>query len=197
MTARALLHKCVGRPRGPRLLTGALLLLNLSLPCMQRPARAVTDYTIRGTITESGVDAPGVTVTLTGVGFTTTTATTGSDGSYSFTVPPGTYTATPSTSTANNAFIPASAPITVATGNAFQSFLVVTAYTISGTVTLNGSPAAGVSIQGGNSEPPTTPQSPLNTSNVRVPTSCEPSAPTPTSAPASLRARSTQQMSLK
>ncbi len=101
----------------------------------------VATYTISGTITAAGLALSGVIVTGSG---TLGSQTTDGSGHYSFTgVPYGTsYTLTPSKD--SYTFNPTTASGTL-TGNATENFMAQ-AYTVSGTVTINGEPLSGVTI---------------------------------------------------
>lgn len=107
-------------------------------------------YTLSGTITVNGSPLPGVTVSLQGTSFSTVT---GSDGTYSLTVPNATYTVVPSL--AGYTFTSATLTVPDSNGNVTgQNFtaipIPVQTYTISGSVTLNGNglPGVTVSLQG-------------------------------------------------
>ncbi len=106
-----------------------------------------TTYGISGTVSRAATS--GVTMTLSGAASATTT--TASGGTYSFAgLANGTYTVTPSKS--GYTFSPASASETVSganiTGVNFTATAVPT-YSISGTITLNGSGLAGVTVTSG------------------------------------------------
>lgn len=108
------------------------------------PTPPVT-YSISGTVTQSagGAVVSGATITLSGA--SSATATTATDGTYSFTgLANGSYTVIPTL--AGNALSPASSAITVSganvTGKNFTATVAATTYSISGTV----SGASGVTI---------------------------------------------------
>jgi hypothetical protein len=103
-------------------------------------------YTISGTITLNGTGLAGVTVSSSAG-----SATTNGSGAYTISgVANGSYTLTPSL--AGYTFNPTSQAITVSGGNATQDFTSTqNTYTISGTITLNGTGLAGVAVNyGGN-----------------------------------------------
>ena len=105
----------------------------------------VNGYTVSGTLT--GAAGAGATVTLNGPITLTTTAD--NSGAYSFlTVPNGTYSVTPSSSTAT--FAPAQQTITVNSANATVSAFASTAntYTISGSISGAGGNGATLTLSG-------------------------------------------------
>ncbi len=104
-------------------------------------------YSISGTVTTSGVGLSGVTITLTGTG--TGYATTDAYGNYTLTgISNGTYSVTPSKS--GYTFSPGSTSVTLngvnQTGKNFTATAISSTYSISGTVTYNGSGLSGVTI---------------------------------------------------
>ncbi len=100
---------------------------------------SVAVYTITGTI--SGPGASGATVKLTGSA--TATATANTSGTFSFTVPNGSYTVTPATT--GFAYTPASKAVTVSGANVAVSFTSVVTYAISGTI--SGSAGSGATVK--------------------------------------------------
>jgi len=102
-------------------------------------------YSISGTVTVSGSPLAGVTITLTGA--SKAVATTGSDGTYSFTgLAAGSYTLTPSMT--GYIFTPTSMKVTLnknLTGRNFTA-TVVPKYSISGKVTVSGQPLANATV---------------------------------------------------
>ena len=104
-------------------------------------------YTISGTITLDGQPLAGVTVS-DGNGHT---AVTNDAGNYDMVnLPPGAYTVTPSL--AGYAFSPASRSVTITNADVVNANFSATllTYTISGTITLDGQPLAGVTVSDGN-----------------------------------------------
>jgi hypothetical protein len=99
-------------------------------------------FTISGTI--SGTGGNGATVSLTGAATATTTAN--ASGVYSFTVPNGTYTVTPSKT--GFVFTPASTAVTVSGANKTANFSSAQAFTISGTISGAGGSGATVKLTG-------------------------------------------------
>ncbi len=99
-------------------------------------------YTISGTI--SGTGGSRAMVNLTGSATATATASTA--GTYSFTVPNGSYTITPSKT--GFAYTPASQSVTVSGANTTANFSSVTTYTISGTISGSAGPGATVKLTG-------------------------------------------------
>ena len=101
-------------------------------------------FSVSGTISAPG--GAGATVNLTGTSSATTTADT--SGNYSFTgLMNGSYTVTPSNS--GYMFTPASQPLTLSGGNATANFSsVALTYSISGTISGLGGPAATVIVTG-------------------------------------------------
>ncbi|MDH5768705.1 MAG: carboxypeptidase regulatory-like domain-containing protein, partial [Nitrospirota bacterium] len=104
-------------------------------------------YSISGTVTATGgAPVAGVTMFLTGAAIKTTT--TAADGTYSFAgLGTGSYTVTPNLGT--NTFTPASSPVAIinASVTGVNFTMIVTTYSISGTVTTTGgSPIGGVTI---------------------------------------------------
>gem|GEM_PF-539920 len=104
-------------------------------------------FTVSGRVTLNGSGLAGVTVSLQGTSFTTVT---GSDGTYSLPgVPNALYTVVPSL--AGYTFAPANRSIPDSNGNVIGQDFTATAippqtFTVSGTVTLNGSGLAGVTV---------------------------------------------------
>jgi protocatechuate 3,4-dioxygenase beta subunit len=78
-------------------------------------------HTISGTVTDGASTLAGVTVSLTSAGGSPSTYTTTADGSYTFTVVPGTYTVAPKLD--GKAFYPSSSTLTV-TSNVTKDFHV-------------------------------------------------------------------------
>jgi len=107
-----------------------------------------TSFTVSGRVTLNGAPQSGVTVTIAGAG--TGSTTTLADGSYSFSsVSNGNCTITPSA--AGFTYSPLSQAITVANADAtVPDFTATTAiastFTVSGTVSLNGTGLAGVAV---------------------------------------------------
>jgi hypothetical protein len=104
-------------------------------------------FAVSGKVTSDGVGLGGVTVTLSGSGFPSTT--TASDGTFTFTaVQNGSYTVTPFKT--GYAFTPTNRSVTVSngdvTGQDFTATLVPALHAISGTITLNGSGLSGVTV---------------------------------------------------
>jgi len=100
-------------------------------------------YTISGTI--SGVGSSGATVSLTGA--TTATTTANASGTYSFSVPNGSYTVTPSKT--GYVFTPASQAVTVSGGNKTANFSsAVQTFTITGVISGAGGSGATVKLTG-------------------------------------------------
>ena len=91
---------------------------------------AAQSFTLSGTITPASIGS-GATVVLTGTASATTTAD--DTGHYSFAVPNGTYTVTPSKT--NTTFTPPSPSVTVSGANATENFTAVQSFSMSGTVT--------------------------------------------------------------
>ena len=118
-------------------INGTALLADLS-------GGSTTTYTISGTVTSNSTGLAGVTLSAGGK-----TATTASDGTYTLSgLAAGTYTVTPSIS--GFALTPTSRSVTVgpnATGIDFTASSTV--FSISGTVTLNGSGFSGVTVSAG------------------------------------------------
>jgi len=109
-------------------------------------ASAASIFSISGNVTANGAGLAGVTMTLSGA--STATTTTDSGGNYTFSsLANGSYTVTPSRT--GFAFTPATSPQTVnnadITGVAFSATAVPT-FSISGSVTLNSAPLAGVTM---------------------------------------------------
>ena len=122
----------------------AVFLTSCSKSSSSTPTPTPT-YTISGTVTDPGVGLAGVTVNLTGT--TTASATTDANGNYSFTVPNGTYTVTPSM--AGYIFNPVSTSVIVSGTNVTNTISsgttnAATQYTFSGVVT--GTAPSGVLI---------------------------------------------------
>ena len=99
-------------------------------------------FTISGTI--SGAGGSGATVTLTGA--TTATVTASTSGVYSFSVPNGSYTITPTK--AGFAYTPASQAVTVSGANKTANFSSAQIFTISGTISGTGGSGATVTLTG-------------------------------------------------
>jgi hypothetical protein len=99
-------------------------------------------FTISGTI--SGAGGSGATVTLTGAATATVTANT--SGAYSFSVPNGSYTVTPTK--AGFAYTPASQAVTVSGANKTANFSSAQIFTISGTISGTGGSGATVTLTG-------------------------------------------------
>ena len=118
-----------------------------SYSCGQWP-RLTTGFYISGIV--SGAISSGVTITLSGASAATTT--TDSSGNYTFAnLANGDYTITPSK--AGYTFTPANYSVTISgadvTGKNFTATVVPVYYTISGTITLNGSGFSGVTVTAG------------------------------------------------
>ena len=103
---------------------------------------SVQTFTISGTI--SGTGGSGATVSLTGAATATTTAN--ASGVYSFTVPNGSYTVTPSKT--GFLFTPASTAVTVSGANKTANFSSAQTFTISGTISGAGGSGATVKLTG-------------------------------------------------
>ena len=103
----------------------------------------VTQHTISGTITEGGSPLAGVTVTLTGDSSDSTT--TDASGNYSFNVDHGSnYTVTPTLSGYTFAPLSSSGVLEADVTHDFTASLCI--HTISGNITLGGSPLSGVTV---------------------------------------------------
>ena len=110
-------------------------------------AASVATYSISGTVTLNGSGLSGVTMTLGGAA--SATATTDAGGNYTFPdLPEGDYTVTPGN--AGHIFDPVSRNVTLSGGDAagvnFAASVAPVTYSISGTVTLNGSGLSGVTM---------------------------------------------------
>jgi hypothetical protein len=103
---------------------------------------SVQTFTITGTISGSGGN--GATVSLGGAATATTTANT--SGVYSFSVPNGSFTVTPTK--AGFVFTPASSAVTVNGANATANFGSTQVFTISGTISGPGGSGATVNLTG-------------------------------------------------
>jgi len=106
-----------------------------------------TSFGVSGRVTAGGTGLPGVTVTIAGAGNGSTTTDAG--GNYSFSgVQNGSCTIT--ASLAGYSFAPFNRAVTVnngdATGQDFSASAVASSFTVSGRVTLNGTPLAGVTV---------------------------------------------------
>jgi hypothetical protein len=104
-------------------------------------------FAVSGKVTSDGAGMGGVTVTLSGSGLPS--ATTASDGTFTFTVQNGSYTVTPSK--AGFTFTPANRLVNVnnsdVTGQDFAAATIpVQTFTVSGRVTANGSGLQGVTV---------------------------------------------------
>lgn len=106
-----------------------------------------TSFTVSGKVTLNGAAQQGVTVTIAGAG--TGTTTTDANGNYSFSgVNNGSCTITPSAT--GFSYAPLSQTITVANGDVsvpdFTATAIASTFTVSGTVSLNGTGLAGVAV---------------------------------------------------
>jgi hypothetical protein len=99
-------------------------------------------FTISGTI--SGTGGSGATVALTGA--TTATATANTSGAYSFSVPDGSYTVTPTK--AGFSFTPTSQAVTVSGANKTANFSSAPTFIITGTISGSGGSGATVKLTG-------------------------------------------------
>jgi hypothetical protein len=103
---------------------------------------SVQTFTITGTISGSGGN--GATVSLSGAATATTTAN--ASGVYSFSVPNGSYTVTPTKT--GFVFTPANSAVTVNGANATANFASTQVFTISGTISGAGGSGATVTLTG-------------------------------------------------
>jgi len=103
-------------------------------------------FTLSGQLNGNGAGLAGVTVNLSGA--SSSTLTSGAGGGYSVNLPSGQYTLTPSL--AGYSFFPASQTMTVANGNItvpdFTASVLSSSFTVSGRVTLNGTPLPGAAL---------------------------------------------------